>query len=84
MTIIAGTTIAMTVAGITTITRWDGNRHYDGRWDNHRWASPPRYVSPPRYWYAPAAPRLSLGKRPLALGQLLPPVWLRAALLASG
>lgn len=35
--------------------RWsDNNRHYDGRFDNHRWVSPPpRYVSPPRYSYSP-------------------------------
>ena len=35
--------------------RWsDNHRHYDGRFDNHRWVSPPpRYVTPPRYSYSP-------------------------------
>jgi Ni/Co efflux regulator RcnB len=30
--------------------RWNDGRHYDGRSDNHRYASPPpRYVSPPSH-----------------------------------
>ena len=41
--------------------RWDNNRrddsrHYDGRFDNHRWANPPRYVNPPRYSYSQPHP----------------------------
>jgi Ni/Co efflux regulator RcnB len=30
--------------------RWNGNRHYDGRFDNRRYVSPPRYsYSPPHH-----------------------------------